>query len=101
MKLIAYFRSLADALFHRSRTQGAIEEELASHIQYRVDDLERSGMPAAKQNAGRASSSAAMNDSAKNAAKRWVDSCSRPWFRMCLLASACCAGLPASLLSPF
>ena len=45
MKLIAYFRSLADALFHRSRTQGAIEEELASHIQYRVDDLERSGMP--------------------------------------------------------
>jgi hypothetical protein len=54
-----------------------------------------------KQNAGRASSSAAMNDSAKNAVKRWVDSCSRPSFRMYLLVSVCCAGLPASLLSPF
>ena len=48
MKLIAYFRSLGDALFHRSRTQGEIGEELASHIQHRVDDLERSGLPRAE-----------------------------------------------------
>ena len=48
MKLIAYVRSLGDALFHRSRTQGEIGEELASHIQHRVDDLERSGLPRAE-----------------------------------------------------
>ncbi len=48
MKLIAYVRSLSDALFHRSRTQGEIGEELASHIQHRVDDLERSGLPRAE-----------------------------------------------------
>jgi hypothetical protein len=48
MKLIAYFRSLGDALFHRSRTQGEIGEELTSHIQHRVDDLERSGLPRAE-----------------------------------------------------
>jgi hypothetical protein len=48
MKLIAYLRSLSDALFHRPRTQGEIGEELASHIQHRVDDLERSGVPRAE-----------------------------------------------------
>ena len=48
MKLLAYLRSLAFALFPRSRAQGEIEEELASHIQHRVDDLERSGLPRAE-----------------------------------------------------
>jgi predicted permease len=48
MKLIAYLRSLAFAFFHRSRTQDEIEEELASHVQHRVDDLERSGLPRAE-----------------------------------------------------
>jgi MacB-like periplasmic core domain len=48
MKLLAYFRSLAFALFPCSRTHGEIEEELASHIQHRVDDLERSGLPHAE-----------------------------------------------------
>ncbi|RSL18345.1 putative permease [Edaphobacter aggregans] len=48
MKLLAYLRSLADALFHRSRIQGEIEEEFRSHIQYRVDDLEQSGLTRAE-----------------------------------------------------
>jgi MacB-like periplasmic core domain len=48
MKLIAYLRSLAVALLHRSRAQHEIEDELASHVQHRVDDLERSGLPRAE-----------------------------------------------------
>ena len=48
MKLLAYLRSLTDALFHRSRVQGEIEEELRSHIECRADDLERSGLPRAE-----------------------------------------------------
>lgn len=49
MKLLAYIRSLAAELFHRSpfyRSQmdAEMEEELRSHIQHRSDDLERSGL---------------------------------------------------------
>jgi len=45
MRLLGYLRSLAAALFHRAGTQDEIEDELRSHIQYRADDLERSGLP--------------------------------------------------------
>src|SRR5438105_4359446 len=44
MNLLAYFRSLAARFFHRSRIENEMEEELRSHIQYRADDLERSGL---------------------------------------------------------
>ncbi|HWN65624.1 MAG TPA: permease prefix domain 1-containing protein, partial [Candidatus Binatus sp.] len=44
MKFLAYFRSLAARFFHRSQTENEMEEELRSHIQYRADDLERSGL---------------------------------------------------------
>ena len=44
MKLAAYLRSLAAKFLHPSRTEVEIDEELQSHIQYRADDLERSGM---------------------------------------------------------
>ncbi len=44
MKILAYFRSLATKLFHRSRISHDMEEELRSHIQHRADDLERSGL---------------------------------------------------------
>ena len=39
-----WFRSLADKLFHRSRIEDDMDEELRSHIQHRADDLERSGL---------------------------------------------------------
>ncbi|MGA2597265.1 MAG: ABC transporter permease [Bryobacteraceae bacterium] len=44
MKLLAYIRSVATKFFHRSQIDNDMEEELRSHIQYRADDLERSGL---------------------------------------------------------
>src|SRR4249919_1081476 len=44
MKLPAYFRSLAGRFFHRSQAESEMEEELRLHIQFRADDLERSGL---------------------------------------------------------
>ena len=44
MSFLAYFRSVAAKLFHRSQLEDDMEEELRSHIQHRADDLERSGM---------------------------------------------------------
>jgi predicted permease len=48
MKLWAFLRSFAPAFFHRSRTEGEMDEELRSHIQCRADDLQRSGMSRAE-----------------------------------------------------
>ena len=48
MKMLAYFRSLAQKFFHRSRIDNEMEEELRSHIQHRADDLERSGVSRAE-----------------------------------------------------
>jgi len=48
MKLWAFLRSLASALFHRSRAEGEMDEELRSHIQRRADDLQESGMSRAE-----------------------------------------------------
>jgi len=44
MKLFAWVRSVATALFQRARLSGEMQEELDAHIQLRADDLERSGM---------------------------------------------------------
>ena len=48
MKSLAYLRSLAAKFFRRSQTEADLEQELRSHIQYRADDLERSGLPRAE-----------------------------------------------------
>ena len=48
MKLLAYFRSLASRFFHRPQIDDEMEEELRAHIQYRADDLERSGLDRAE-----------------------------------------------------
>ncbi len=48
MNLLAYLRSTAAKLFHRSQVAEEMEEELRSHIQYRADDLERSGLDRAE-----------------------------------------------------
>src|SRR5690348_3664019 len=47
MKLLAYFRSLAAAVFG-SRIDQEMDEELRSHVQHRADDLERSGVDRAE-----------------------------------------------------
>ena len=44
MSLVASLRSLASTLFHRSRINIEMDEELRSHIQHRADDIERSGV---------------------------------------------------------
>jgi MacB-like periplasmic core domain len=44
MKVIPYFRSLADRFLNHSQVAEEMEEELRSHIQHRADDLERSGL---------------------------------------------------------
>src|SRR5438874_4655090 len=46
--MTAYFRSLAGRFFHRSETENDLEEELHSHIQLRVEVLERSGLARAE-----------------------------------------------------
>ncbi|HEY1526521.1 MAG TPA: ABC transporter permease [Candidatus Angelobacter sp.] len=48
MRLLASMRSFASALFRRSHLEDDMEEELRSHIEYRADDLERSGLPRAE-----------------------------------------------------
>jgi macrolide transport system ATP-binding/permease protein len=44
MSLFHSLRSLATTLFHRSRINTEMDEELRSHIQHRADDIERSGV---------------------------------------------------------
>src|SRR5215813_7393575 len=44
MRILSSLRSLASTLFHRSRVEDDMDEELRSHIQHRADDLERSGL---------------------------------------------------------
>jgi hypothetical protein len=48
MSLFSSLRSVVSALFHRSRIEKEIEEELHAHIQDRANDLERSGVPRAE-----------------------------------------------------
>ncbi len=48
MKFLAYLRSLAATVFHRSQTEDDMEQELRSHIQNRADDLQRSGLAPAE-----------------------------------------------------
>jgi len=48
MNLLAYLRSLAAKFFRRSQVADDMEEELRSHIEYRADDLERSGLTRAE-----------------------------------------------------
>jgi predicted permease len=44
MKLVAYVRSLAARFIFRSQTENDMEQEFRTHIEYRADDLERSGL---------------------------------------------------------
>ncbi len=46
MTTLATIRSITDKVFHRSRMEQEMEEELRSHIQHRADDLARSGLGA-------------------------------------------------------
>jgi hypothetical protein len=48
MSILASLRSVVSALFHRSRMDKEMEEELRAHIQDRANDLERSGVPRAE-----------------------------------------------------
>src|ERR1700753_735369 len=45
MKLLEFLYFRLVTLFHPSQVNAEMEEELRSHIQLRVDDLERSGLP--------------------------------------------------------
>ena len=48
MRVFASFWSFASAVFHRSRVEGKMDEELRAHIEDRANDLERSGVPRAE-----------------------------------------------------
>jgi putative ABC transport system permease protein len=48
MRIVSSLRSVVSALFHRSRIDIELEEELRAHIQDRANDLERSGLPRAE-----------------------------------------------------
>jgi predicted permease len=48
MKLLISLRSLASAIFERSRVESETEEELRTHVGNRADDLERSGLTRAE-----------------------------------------------------
>jgi predicted permease len=45
MKLLDSLRFRIATLFHRSRMNAEMEEELRAHVQHRADDLQRSGLP--------------------------------------------------------
>ncbi|HZR59120.1 MAG TPA: ABC transporter permease [Terriglobales bacterium] len=44
MKILAFFRSVTDKFFHRSRTTDEMEEELRPRTQFRTNGLENSGL---------------------------------------------------------
>src|SRR5579862_2066884 len=44
MSFLASLRSMASSLFHRSRMESEMDEEMRSHLRNRVDDLVRSGV---------------------------------------------------------
>ena len=48
MTQLAYVRSVAAKFLRRSQMEDDIKEELRSHMQHRIDDLERSGMDRAE-----------------------------------------------------
>jgi predicted permease len=48
MKLLSWLRSVTAKFFHRSELSTEMEEELRSHIQFRADDLRRSGLDSAE-----------------------------------------------------
>ncbi len=48
MRPLAFLRTIASALFRRSRLDAEMDEELRAHIASRADDLERSGLPRAE-----------------------------------------------------
>jgi predicted permease len=48
MRIFSSRRSVVSALFHRSRADKEVEEELRGHIQDRANDLERAGLPRAE-----------------------------------------------------
>jgi len=48
MKLASLIRTVLAFVFRRSRVEREMEEELRSHLQIRVDDLERQGLPRAE-----------------------------------------------------
>jgi putative ABC transport system permease protein len=48
MSLASSLRSLASALFHRSRVEREMDEELRAHIENRAGDLERAGVSRAE-----------------------------------------------------
>ena len=45
MTMLSYLRHLFSSLFHRTRFDAELDEELRSHIARQTDDLERSGLP--------------------------------------------------------
>jgi predicted permease len=48
MRILLSLRSVISALFHRSRIDEEVEQELRAHIQDRANDLERSGLARAE-----------------------------------------------------
>src|SRR5947207_4941722 len=48
MNILGYLRSLGVRLFHRATLDNALEEEVRSHIAYRADRLEQSGLTRAE-----------------------------------------------------
>jgi hypothetical protein len=70
MKPLAAFRLLAATLFHRSHVEAEMDEELRSHVEVVPTISSVPVCPAPKPSAERASSSAAMKDSKRNAAKK-------------------------------
>ena len=48
MRLFAYLRSVTVKFFYHSEIASDMDEELASHIQHRADDLARSGLDRAE-----------------------------------------------------
>ena len=55
--MLAYLRSLAARFLHRARTENEMEDELRSHIEFRAEALEQSGLTRAEASVARGSSS--------------------------------------------
>jgi|HubBroStandDraft_1064217.scaffolds.fasta_scaffold118536_2 hypothetical protein len=78
MSFFSSLRSVVSTLFHRSRMEKEVEDELRAHIQDRAKDLERSGVRTRRRSDVRGSSSADARNTRKKSAKRGARISSRP-----------------------
>jgi len=100
MTLLSRFRSWLRAIVRRSRMESEMDTELRFHIEAFAEDLVRSGVPREEALWRARIEFGGWNAPRKSAATPAGRTSSKASSKICALACACCARIPASLLLP-